>query len=395
MKFTEFAGDSSIDAEHLHTFLKSWYCPEDIISLIGIPKTGSRKVLSQAQPVERMLEATPEEIETLSYIVEQDKQMSMYMSINPLIEDHKVSLSSRGDKSDVRVIYGTFIDFDISKEGSKEGAFDSKEEILQFLSSVPFVPTIIVDNGISGGVHAYWRIRQEDVEDVDESILVRWWAYISSLTPHKIDKLIDKTRISRMPSGIYWPGDGGKIDTVKIHSVSNAHYRLEDMLAQSDEAYQSHLRKVAALRDQKVRVDRSKWEERVLTRVRENNPSRTYTELQAKVAMDRIDRYIDECFEWNDILPQHGWTFLKENSDGSKTWARPGKSERSAVVDYIAPSGAKSGVMSLLSSSPDTRLEDLKEAGVPLTKKQVMLRLQYDDDVSAMVDDLYERSAVV
>lgn len=395
MKFTEFAGDSSIDVSHLHTFLKTWYCPEDIISLVGIPKTGTRKVLSQAQTIERMLETTPDEIETLSYIVEQDKQMSMYMSINPLIEDHKVTLSSRGDKSDVRAVYGTFIDFDVSKEGSKEGAFSSKEEILQFISTIPLKPTIIVDNGISGGIHAYWRVISEDIDRVEESLLVRWWAYISSLTSRKIDKLIDKTRISRMPSAIYWPGGDEKIDTVKIHSVSGIQYPLDTLLSSSEEAYQTHLRKVATLRDQKVRVDRSKWEERVLARVRENSSSRTYTEFQAKVAMERIDRFIDECFEWSDILPQHGWTFLKENSDGSKTWARPGKSERSAVVDYIAPSGAKSGVMSLLSSSPDTKLEDLKEAGVPLTKKQVMLRLEYNDDVAAMVDDLYERSSVV
>lgn len=395
MKFTEFAGDSTIDVSHLHSFLKTWYCPGDIISFVGIPKTGTRKVLSQAQSVERMLEATPGEIESLSYIVEQDKHMSMYMSINPLIEDHKVTLTSRGDKSDVRAVYGTFIDFDVTKEGSKEGAFDSKEEILQFISTLPLKPSIIVDNGISGGIHAYWRVVQEDVDRVEESLLVRWWAYITSLTPRKIDKLIDKTRISRMPSAIYWPGEGEKIDTVKIHSVSGTQYPLDTLLSASEEAYQAHLRKIAALRDQKVRVDRSKWEERVLTRVRENSPSRAYTELQAKVAMDRIDRFIDECYEWSDILPQHGWTFLKENSDGSKTWARPGKSERSAVVDYISPSGAKSGVMSLLSSSSETRLEDLKEAGVPLTKKQVMLRLEYNDDVLAMVDDLYERSSVV
>ena len=206
MKFTEFVGDSTIDVSHLHTFLKAWYCPEDTISLVGIPKTGTRRVLSQAQPVKRMLETTPEEIETLSYIVEQDKQMSMYMSINPLIEDHKVTLSSRGDKSDVRSVYGTFIDFDVSKEGSKEGAFNSKEEILQFISTIPLKPTIIVDNGISGGVHAYWRVASEDIDRVEESLLVRWWAYISSLTSRKIDKLIDKTRISRMPSAIYWPG---------------------------------------------------------------------------------------------------------------------------------------------------------------------------------------------
>lgn len=391
MKFDDLVGRPTIDVTHLRSFIECWYRPGDIVSLIGIPMSGSRMVLSMAETVENLLSAENGDVEGLTYIVEEDKRMNMYISINPLIENHSVDLRSRGNKNDVRVIYGAFIDFDIGKAG----AFSSKDEVYQFLLNIPTPPTMVIDNGENGGVHAYWRIRDEDVELAEEAILLRWWAYISSMTDKTIDKLIDKTRISRLPSAIYWPKDASdKIDSVKTLTTSGPTYPLGDMITLSQDAFEKHHAKVAALRDKKVRVDPSEWENRVLQLARTGSTSskRTYTEFQAKVALSRIERFIDECFEWDEILEPHGWTYLKENSDGSKTWARPGKSERSAVVDWVDNTGRKSGAMSLLSSSPDTLLEDLKEAGVPLTKKQVLLRLHYNDNVIEMVDELYERS---
>lgn len=394
MKFNDLVGSTTIDVSHLRAFLTCWFRPGDIVSLIGIPTTGSRQVLSMAQKVDDLMTASNVDLEPLTYIPHEDKRMNMYISINPLIENHSVDLRARGSKADVREIYGTFIDFDISKAGSKEGAFDNKQEVYDFLLGIPCPPTMVIDNGENGGIHAYWRLTDEDVPEAEESLLLRWWAYISSLTDRKIDKLIDKTRISRVPSCIYWPKDSAmRVDTVKTLTTSGPLYSLKGMVSVSLDAFQKHQAKVAALRDQKVRVDPSVWETRILQLAREGGSNRKLSALQAKVAMNRIDTFIDECYEWDEILEPHGWTFLKENSDGSKTWARPGKSERSAVVDYVDGSGRKSGVMSLLSSSPDTLLEDLKEAGVPLTKKQVLLRLNYKDDVHLMVDDLYERSA--
>ncbi len=394
MKFNDLVGSTTIDVSHLRAFLTCWYRPGDIVSLIGIPTTGSRQVLSMAQRVDDLMTASNEDLEPLTYIPSEDKRMNMYISINPLIEDHSVDLRARGSKADVREIYGTFIDFDITKAGTKEGAFDSKQEVFDFLLGVPTPPTMVIENGENGGIHAYWRLNDEDVHEADESLLLRWWAYISSMTDKKIDKLIDKTRISRIPSCIYWPKDSSmRIDTVKTLTTSGPQYSLSDMVSTSLDAFQRHQAKVAALRDQKVRLDPSAWETRVLQIARGGGSNRKLSEMQAKIAMHRIDQFIDECYEWAEVLEPYGWTFLKENSDGSKTWARPGKNERSAVVDYVDGSGRKSGVMSLLSSSPDTLLEDLKEAGVPLTKKQVLLRLHYNDDVHLMVDDLYERSS--
>lgn len=394
MKFNEVVGSATIDVSHLRAFLRCWYRPGDIVSLIGIPTTGSRQVLSMAQSVNDLMVATNEDLGPLTYIPEEDKRMNMYISVNPLIEEHSVDLRARGSKADVRAIYGTFIDFDISKAGTKEGAFDSKQEVFDFLTNIPTPPTMVIENGENGGIHAYWRLMDADVPEADESLLLRWWAYISSMTGKKIDKLIDKTRISRVPSCIYWPKDSSmKVDTVKTLTTDGPQYSLNSMVSVSLDAFQKHQAKVAALRDQKTRIDPTAWETRVLQLAREGGSGRKLSAFQAKVAMTRIDTFIDECFEWAEILEPHDWTFLKENSDGSKTWARPGKSERSAVVDYVDGSGRKSGVMSLLSSSPDTLLEDLKEAGVPLTKKQVLLRLHYKDDIHLMVDDLYERSA--
>lgn len=387
MRFDDVAGSAETDSSHLRVFLYHWYRPEDILALVGIPMNGSRQVVSFAETAQNLSAYSGDDIYNMSFMAEEGKRMNMYMSINPLIEDHAVTLNSRGSKKDVARIYGTFIDFDVNKPG----AFENKDQILKFLDSLQMPPTIVVDNGVNGGMHAYWRLNDEDVDKADEPIMVRWWAYMSSLTDKKIDKLIDKTRISRMPSGVYWPKDDDqKIDTVKVVRWKGPRYSLDDLMTATQKPYEEHQTNLALLRHQKTRIEPGKWEDHVRTTI--TGESRWgLNNNQINIVLTRLDQFIEENFTWYDILEPAGWTFLKENSDGTLSWARPGRNERSATTGYEHPDGRISGVISLQSTAEETNLADLKEANVPLSKKQVMLRLLFEDDVVAMIDHLFER----
>lgn len=392
MKFNDAVGSIDIDTSHLKRFLTTWFRKDDLVTIVGIPATGVRKVMSFTIKASELHDVTPEMFDKLSIVETDQRRMNVYVGINPTKEENTVTLYSRGDKSNVRAVYGCFIDLDVVKSGKKLGVFESKDEIYSFLKSLDLPPTMIIDNGANGGVHAYWRLKDEDIERADESLLAHWWAYISSLSPVKIDRLIDKTRISRLPSGIYWPSDEGKFDNVKVVMDDGPLYSLDHILNVSEYAYNEHNRKVSELRMQKTRTDIDAWNKRLAHHIVLNDSratSRQYTERQVTVLMYLMDDYISNHFEWSDILEPYGWTFLRQDHDGSGVWARPGQGARSAVVDYQKSDGSISGVMSLLSSSDETLLADLKEAGVPLTKKQVLLRLKYNDDVVLMVDDLY------
>ena len=392
MRFDDYAGKISIDTSHMQSFMRSWFLEDDLVTIMGTTASGYRSNLSFTVPVKELVTATNEEFEKLTTIESDGRRVNLYFGVNPTKEDNSVTLYRRGGKENVRDIYGCFIDLDVVHSGSKEGVFSSKENIYNFLDKLPHPPTLVVDNGISGGVHAYWRLVDEDVPKADETLIAHWWAYISSLSDVKIDRLIDKSRVARMPSGIYWPKDGDKFDTVKVIKSDGNRYRLDDLISVSKEAFDSYNYRMAEIRAQKTRTDIDKWNGWLLEKVKEKNPtlSRSLCDRQVLVLMHMIDNYLNTSYSWHDILEPYGWTFLKTHDSGAGVWARPGQSARSAEVDYPKSDGTISHVMSLLSSSEETGLSDLKEAGVPLTKRQVLLRLKYDDNVIAMVNDMYK-----
>lgn len=61
------------------------------------------------------------------------------------------------DGSQIDVFNYIYIDFDL-----KLGVYASKEAFLETLSSLPLLPTRIVDSG--GGIHAYWRVSDLDAK---------------------------------------------------------------------------------------------------------------------------------------------------------------------------------------------------------------------------------------
>ncbi|MGN6037293.1 hypothetical protein ACP6NG_18160 [Brevibacterium casei] len=88
-----------------------------------------------------------------------------------------------------------------------------------------------------------------------------------------------------------------------------------------------------------------------------------------------------EEVSWEDILTEAGWSYLRTDYDGRDLWVRPGSSQKSAAVNWPE----NPDVMSLLSDSPATGLFDLKEAGIPLTKYRVALRLIAGDEPAKLV----------
>ena len=106
-------------------------------------------------------------------------------------------------------------------------------------------------------------------------------------------------------------------------------------------------------------------------------------------AVSNVEDFVNDHLSWSDILTPHGWKFRRQQGDGSKEWARPGQNARSAVTDYQG-----SPVMSLLSMSPATRMSDLLDAGIPLTKYRVLLRLEYDDDEEKLIIDMVDQMKI-
>lgn len=381
MKFSDYIGDISIDVSHLQAFVQAWYKPDDIVVLVAISvDSPRRKVLSQAVSAREILDLSEEDIHDLC-ITDKSERFNTYISVFPVKDENSVTMKSRGTKEDVEGAHGVYADLDV-----KEGGFTSKEEILEFLQSLALYPTVVVDNGKSGGVHAYWRLDWGQVDT--EEILEMWFSYLQSMTERKIDKLIDVTRILRMPSGIYWPKKDSNdvVDTVKVVINSGNTYSAEKIKEVSMAAFEERKKRIGRTIDN---VKTSQWAVKDLARdIYSQLGKDTWT---ARMALANIERTVNNSYEWSEILDPFGWTYLRRLRDGSHEWARPGRNERSAVTDYDYGTGEVSPVMSLLSMSEETGLSDLKEAEIPLSKYRVLLRLHYQDDEKAMLNGIKDK----
>jgi energy-coupling factor transporter ATP-binding protein EcfA2 len=107
----------------------------------------------------------------------------------------------RGSSEDAALMPGFWLELDV-----KKGAFKSKDEILEFIKTLPRQPTIIVDSG--NGFHPYWLFREpwvlEDKEDVAYAAsLSRGWAALAKSKAKKagasMDSVFDLARALRVP----------------------------------------------------------------------------------------------------------------------------------------------------------------------------------------------------
>lgn len=371
MKLSEFAGEVEVSSNDAKRFIQTWFKGEDKICISGLrsERTGSMDALSQSMTAWEFVTTTDDESIREMVFDEDGSSWNIYVSVCPIKEE--VSLKQRGTKANVAYVPGVWADLDV-----KPGSFSSQEEILEWLKTLALEPTIIVSSG-SSGVHVYWRLKWDQVGS--ESLADSWWAYLNEMAGERsIDHLVDVTRILRLPGTIRFPkkDESAKLGSVKIlelHTDQDHRYTTDQIWAISAEA-------LARKSEQRRKTIREVAERRMLT----DEVARAFmgdsTQWGFLQAHAHIEDYVNENWDWAAILEPYGWKYRKTQSDGSKEWARPGQNDRSAVVDYDG-----SPVMSLLSMSESTGLLDLKEAGVPLTKYTVALRLMFNDDPHALV----------
>lgn len=378
MKFNEKVGEITFDVSDLRNFVKNWFSPDDLVVLTAISvDTPNKRVLSQTIPATELVEITNEELEELCH--EEGDRYNMYLSCFPVKEENE-NVYSRSTKDDIKEIFGVYADLDV-----KEGCFESKEEIRDFLYSLEAPPTLIVDNGQYGGVHAYWRLNYG--ETTEELTIMKWWCYLTSKTNKNIDRLKDSTRMLRLPSGIYWKTGGA--DVVRLVVSDGPRYSEADLLALSDAPFQEREKRIkeTIVRDQDSRQSVGPLAVEIFSKY--NNSG--YTSWSTRIAVSKLEQVINDSLSWFEILVPNGWMHLRELRDGANEWARPGQTKRSAVTDFSYDGAKASNVMSLLSQSPDTGLLDLLDARIPLTKYRVHLRLNYKDDEVAMLNGMRNR----
>lgn len=399
MLLNDLVGDITPSPEHLACFADAWYKDTDYVSLVAIPsqefksQNKRNKVLSQSVLVSDLKSATVKDLQGL--VMAPGIQYNMYLGINPLNQENSVSLHARGDETEIREIYGVFIDFDI-----KDGCFSSKDDVYKFIDSFSKTvvePSIVVDNGQYGGIHAYWRFELKKDEviigDQARSILQNWWSLVAeqaSLWEEgvDIDRLIDLTRVSRMPGGIYWPSKALGSNEVPVPDLIRvvrlgprySFDQLNKICAGAGERYREKIKAIRKRESERV----VKSDEIVRSFLNKKAGDKIGNHWGALAAIAYIEEIFSNLWSWEQILEPAGWTFLYTDREGRKIVARPGRHEKSATVDW----SESPDMMSLLSTSPDTGLADLKEIGVPLNKWRVAQRLLWNDDEGQMIDDV-------
>lgn len=379
MKLDDYAGEVRISSEDAVAFVKTWFKPTDriCISALRSEGTGGVDAVAQTMTAREFIDTTDDKaLEAVIFDPEDGSRWNLYISVSPVKED--VQLRRRGTKSNVDYIPGVWADIDV-----QQGGFESEEVLLGWLDALALPPSIICSSG-SSGVHAYWRLKWS--EQGDEKLVDAWWSYLDEAAgeDRAIDKLVDSTRILRMPGSVRFPKKderkNHKIGSVSIIKLTDNQYSVEEVRAVSAEA----TAKKAAIRKQTIERDKERrMSVDELAAGLIHRPEVGRWELLQAVA--NVEDFVNDHMSWEDILKPHGWKLRRTQSDGSKEWARPGQNARSAVTDYQG-----SPVMSLLSMSPATRMSDLLDAAIPLTKYRVLLRLEYNDDEEKLVIDMID-----
>ena len=376
MKLSDLTGHVKISAHHATSFVSTWFDHDDKIVVVGrkSEKTGNLDTVSQSMTAAEFCTFTDEDLESLIFD-EDGNKWNLYLGVCPIKED--VSLKKRGTEANIDHVTGVWADIDVKEKG-----FESQDEIINFLFfELALRPTIVVASG-SGGVHAYWKL--SDGEKGNKELVERWWSYLDETAGEKsIDKLVDLTRILRIPGTVYFPKEksGSKVGTVEIMFKVPDTYTIAQITEISEEAFKTkhEKRKKLINEDANRRMDMDTFARDMLAGMGGNK-------WKMWRAISELENYVNDNISWAEILEPHGWTWMRTLREGSNEWARPGRSERSAVVDF-----EDSPVMSLLSSSEDTGLADLKDAHIPITKYRAMLRLHFGDDEKAMVTNLIGR----
>lgn len=362
INFEDVAGSLKTDEDSLRWFIELWFDPEDKVVLQRTSDEGDRNFL--ALPAKDLYENVGS---VLGQYFWDNKRNEFHYGVNPVQNDINFWNNTRKQAGLAR-INGFYADFDV-----KPRAFQSEQAILDFIETLGIKPTTIVRSG-SGGIHASWRVDG----DLTQDDLKGWWAYMQSKAPEgvQIDRLIDIFRILRLPGSVRWLKSGGTTQ-VKLIGGTSDRTPLEQYRELIREPLQNKIKAERKTRSEyTVKLDR-----------KFNNTS---LDKASGIVKGICEQRINEL-NWTEILQPAGWKFLRDANDGSRQWVRPGSTQKSAVTDWTDPgTGQTSGVMSLLSSSPDSDLLDLRDAGVPLTKLVVHLRLNFNNDLEQLINTYFK-----
>lgn len=380
MKISEVLGDSTLYPDQAQALFTNWFQPGEKINISAMKAGLNAPPMSFTTTYEELTAYTVEDWEALTY-EDNGNKLNLYFQVCPTAKElPTTNLFERGKEVDVSRIPGVWADLDV-----KEGAFASPEDIWNFLFSLEIWPSMVVGSP-SGGIHAYWKFPPE--EEGAKELLDRWWAYLDEAAgpERRIDKLIDTARIMRVPGTLYWPkpGSGVRIGAMKLLHNDPRTCTPEQIMNVSEAAY------AVKCANRKKVVDRDftrKSSVEIRNTIIDNGEVGLWQKLQV---LANLEDDINEGADWMDILPKHGWTYLRTDGQDCRIWARPGQTQKSATTDFTEY-GKTSPVMSLFSSSQETGLSDLYDAGINLTKYRVMLRLDYNDDEQAMINDYLRR----
>lgn len=358
-------------------FFKVWFgaVPEDsLISVVRI-HPGNPRVRSLVVPLNGALEAL-ENSGLDDLIWDEDTFFDLYFGVSTLTETPPEG--KRGGLKHVRHVPGVWIDLDV-----KPGSFESEEDALALLRSLPLAPTAIVSTGL-GGMHGYWRFRRPVHCDEGKELALKWWALVSEHAGDRfVDRLCDPSRVLRVPGALRWPkstdpGDP-RVTCSELIECSGVSYHKSEISDAATAAWQVHEIKHHEIRE---RTSASKrLSEDTLNKLNLSNPW-----LRAVTLAELEDKF-NETYSWDSLLIPKGWTKLREDDEGRIFWSRPGDGVRkSATTDW--PDSPN--VMSLFSTAPETGLGDLHESGVLLTKYRVWIELYWNGDDQGALQSLIE-----
>jgi hypothetical protein len=368
----DFMASISSNSSDATRFFDTWFSQvplESLISVIRIDPTrpGAKPLIVTIQQVKDAIEDSG-----LDELIWSDGTLyDLYYSAVTLHRPEK----GRGGLRHVNQVPGVWLDIDVKPSG-----FDSEAQVLELLTQAPLRPTAVVLTG-SGGVHAYWRLRKPVDSDTGRELNLRWWSLMSDLAyPAKIDRLVDPSRVLRIPGAIRWPKKPGEQPAqVRLHDVQDFSYTKKEILDWTEEVWAEHQARIARTKERIFR-SRAEAEALLLEQVEEtDNPWLRYIQIAG------MEDMFNDRYSWDSILMPKGWTKLGLDDENRVLWARPGGDWRkSATTDWPE----SPDVMSLFSTAEETGLLGLLDAGIVLTKYRVWVELYCGGDEKVAIETL-------
>ena len=296
----------------------------------------------------------------------------LYYSAVTMIRPEK----GRGGLRHVKEVPGVWVDLDV-----KPGSFDDQEQAMQLLRDCPLPPTAIVLTG-SGGIHAYWRLDVPAGTEEGRELNLRWWCLLTSIVyPISIDRLVDPSRVLRVPGSIRWPKKFDQTPKrVTLHYTNDVSYSAEQIRLATQDIWDEHLNRINNTRD-KVLQSRIQVQQHLQRLVSEDSSNKWLRYMDIAYIEDKFN----EMYSWDSVLEPLGWTKLGEDEDHRVLWSRPGDGVRkSATTDW--PDSPH--IMSLFSTAEETGLLDLHDSEIPLTKYRVWVHLTWGGDERSAISSL-------